>query len=65
MPDLPADVPEPAPGPPHLDLSLVREVAPGLVAQADPAFIERVIENLLSNVAKHTPPGTVAVLTND
>ena len=41
---------------------LIRDVAPGLVAHADPAFIDRVVENLLSNAAKHTPPGTVALL---
>jgi signal transduction histidine kinase len=30
-----------------------------LVVEADPALIERVVENLLSNAAKHTPPGTL------
>jgi signal transduction histidine kinase len=30
----------------------------GLTVQADPFLIERVIENLLSNAARHTPEGT-------
>jgi two-component system sensor histidine kinase KdpD len=37
-------------------------VPPGLVARADPLLIERAVENLLSNVAKHTPPGTTGRL---
>jgi signal transduction histidine kinase len=34
-----------------------------LLVEADPALIERVIENLLSNAAKHTPPGTQVLLS--
>jgi signal transduction histidine kinase len=34
------------------------ETEAGLTVQADPFLIERVIENLLSNAARHTPEGT-------
>ncbi|MGH2555927.1 MAG: ATP-binding protein [Actinomycetota bacterium] len=34
-----------------------------LVVEADPTLIERVVENLLSNAAKHTPPGTLVRVT--
>ena len=34
------------------------ETERGLTVQADPFLIERVIENLLSNAARHTPEGT-------
>jgi signal transduction histidine kinase len=37
-------------------------VDPGLVAHADPAFVHRVVEALLSNVTRHTPDRAVAVL---
>jgi len=30
----------------------------GVVVRADPVLLERIVENLLSNAAKHTPPGT-------
>jgi DNA-directed RNA polymerase specialized sigma24 family protein/anti-sigma regulatory factor (Ser/Thr protein kinase) len=30
----------------------------GIVARADPILFERIVENLVSNAAKHTPPGT-------
>lgn len=33
-------------------------VEEGLAVQADPVLLERVLENLLSNAAKHTPPGS-------
>lgn len=29
-----------------------------IVVRADPVLLERIVENLLSNAAKHTPPGT-------
>ncbi|MFL5767694.1 MAG: ATP-binding protein [Actinomycetota bacterium] len=32
--------------------------APPLQAEVDPSKIERIVENLLSNVVRHTPPGT-------
>jgi len=34
------------------------DVEDGLVVEADPILIERVAQNLLTNAAKHTPPGT-------
>jgi two-component system sensor histidine kinase KdpD len=34
-------------------------IAPGVVAVADPAAVERIVVNLLSNAAKYTPPQTV------
>jgi signal transduction histidine kinase len=34
------------------------DVPPGVVVEADPRLLEHVIENLLANVAKHTPAGT-------
>jgi RNA polymerase sigma factor (sigma-70 family) len=33
-------------------------VEEGLTVQADPVLLERVVENLLANAAKHTPPGS-------
>ncbi|MEX2549577.1 MAG: ATP-binding protein [Nitriliruptoraceae bacterium] len=36
------------------------EVDPGLQVEADPALFEHVVENLLVNVARHTPSGTRA-----
>jgi signal transduction histidine kinase len=38
--------------------TLELETEAGLTVQADPFLIERVIENLLSNAARHTPEGT-------
>lgn len=35
-------------------------VAPGTVASVDPSLVERMVENLVVNAAKHTPPGTRA-----
>jgi len=32
--------------------------APPLVVSVDPAKVERIVENLLANAARHTPPGT-------
>jgi signal transduction histidine kinase len=43
--------------------NLVADVDPGLVILADPSLVDRVVENLLSNAAKHTPAGTKVVLT--
>src|SRR4029078_8624172 len=31
---------------------------PPLVVSVDPAKVERIVENLLANAARHTPPGT-------
>jgi PAS domain S-box-containing protein len=39
------------------DCSIDVHAAP-LVADVDPAKVERIIENLLANAIKHTPPGT-------
>jgi signal transduction histidine kinase len=39
------------------------DVEAGLTAHADAVLIERVVENLLSNAAKHTPPGTRVTLS--
>lgn len=35
------------------------EVEEGLLVDADPRLLEHVVENLLTNVARHTPAGTV------
>lgn len=40
------------------DHPLQVEVERGLIVEADPILIERVAENLLTNAAKHTEPGT-------
>ncbi|MGQ0668417.1 MAG: ATP-binding protein [Actinomycetota bacterium] len=45
------------------DRRLVVRIAPGLVAGGDASMIDRVVENLLSNAAKHTPEGTVVTLS--
>jgi two-component system OmpR family sensor kinase len=34
------------------------QISAGLTVRADPLLLERVMENLLSNAAKHTPEGT-------
>jgi K+-sensing histidine kinase KdpD len=39
------------------------EIEEGLVVQADPMLLDRVVENLLANAAKHTPPGTRVILS--
>lgn len=39
------------------------EVADDVEVQVDPALIEHVLENLLGNVAKHTPQGTRVVIS--
>lgn len=38
-------------------------MAPGLVTTGDEELLRRAIDNMLANVAAHTPPGTSAVLT--
>lgn len=45
------------------DRRLVVRIARGLVAGGDASMIERVVENLLSNAAKHTPEGAVVTLS--
>jgi signal transduction histidine kinase len=39
------------------------EVPDGTWVVADPSLLEHVVENLLSNAARHTPPGTAVVVT--
>jgi signal transduction histidine kinase len=34
-----------------------------VVAEVDPAKVERIVENLLANALKHTPPGTTVSVT--
>jgi signal transduction histidine kinase len=34
------------------------EIPEAIVSQVDPALVERILENLLANAAKHTPAGT-------
>lgn len=41
-----------------LEHALEIAVEEGLVIEADPVLLERIVENLLSNAAKHTPAGT-------
>ncbi len=43
--------------------ALELNVEPGIVVEADGILIERVVENLLTNAAKHTPEGTPITLT--
>ena len=43
--------------------TLELEVEPHLVVEADGILIERVVENLLTNAAKHTPEGTPITLS--
>lgn len=38
-------------------------IAPGLVTMGDEELLRRAIDNMLANVAAHTPPGTSAALT--
>jgi signal transduction histidine kinase len=40
------------------DREVTVAVADGLIVQGDPHLIERVVENLVSNAAKHTPEGS-------
>lgn len=48
---------------PVLERHLLRLVLPpSAVVVADPTLVEHVLENLLSNVVKHTPPGTAVVV---
>jgi signal transduction histidine kinase len=40
----------------------VRVRADAVLAEVDPAKVERVLENLLVNAARHTPPGTAVIV---
>jgi len=44
------------------DHPLVVDVDEDLLAWGDPVLVDRIVENLLSNAAKHTPPGTTVRL---
>jgi signal transduction histidine kinase len=44
------------------DHEIVTELAPAIVA-GDAALLERVVDNLLTNAERHTPPGTVIRVT--
>lgn len=46
----------------QLDEHPVRVVAEPLTVELDPGKVERVIENLLVNAARHTPPGTAVLV---
>jgi signal transduction histidine kinase len=46
----------------QLDEHPVRVVAEPLTVEVDPGKVERVIENLLVNAARHTPPGTAVLV---
>jgi signal transduction histidine kinase len=46
----------------QLDEHPVRVVAEPLMVEVDPGKVERVIENLLVNAARHTPPGTAILV---
>jgi K+-sensing histidine kinase KdpD len=50
-------------GPLFADHFLRAEIEPNLIAMGDVVLIERVVENLLSNAAKHTPDGTHVLLS--
>lgn len=45
------------------DHQMQTDIEEGLVVQADPMLLDRVVENLLANAAKHTPPGTRVILS--
>lgn len=42
---------------------IVLEIAEPLFAQVDGPMVERILENLVGNAAKHTPPGTSITVT--
>jgi RNA polymerase sigma factor (sigma-70 family) len=46
-----------------MEHDLVVGVDEGLIVEADPVLLERIVENLLSNAAKHTPAGSRIELT--
>ncbi|MGH2723654.1 MAG: ATP-binding protein [Actinomycetota bacterium] len=45
------------------DHSVSLQIEPGLVVQGDAVLLDRVLENLLANAAKHTAPGTRVTLS--
>jgi two-component system, OmpR family, sensor kinase len=49
----------------HPEWTWHARVAAGLAASGDEELLRRAIDNLLANVAAHTPPGSAALLTAD
>jgi signal transduction histidine kinase len=45
------------------DHEMVTQIESDLLVQGDPMLLDRVVENLLANAAKHTPPGTRVILS--
>ena len=49
----------------HVQTEIVVEVSPDLEVMADPAAIERILLNLLTNACKHSPPGARVIVAAD
>jgi two-component system OmpR family sensor kinase len=47
----------------HPDRAWAAGIDPGLTTSGDEELLHRAIDNLLTNVAAHTPPGTTATIT--